>query len=87
MIKCKVYVNPMFDLHFCTSKRISKYHMASHLGMIKRPGGGGGGGGGGGEGGGGILIFSYIRRLGSYFWIQTFEFQYFLGVFRKRNIF
>ena len=28
-------------------------------------------------GGGGTLIFSYIRRLGSFFGVQTFE--YFLG--------
>ena len=25
------------------------------------------------------LIFSYIRRLGLSFWVQNFEFQYFLG--------
>ena len=31
----------------------------------------GGGGGGGGEG---TLIFSYIRRLGSFFFIQNFGF-------------
>ena len=30
------------------------------------------------EGGGGALIFSYV---GSFYWIQNFEFQYFLGVF------
>ena len=39
-----------------------------------------------GGGGGGTLIFSYIRRLGSFlgskFWISIF-----LGVFRKMNIF
>ena len=28
---------------------------------------------------GGTLIFSYIRRLGSYFWVQNFEFQFFGG--------
>ena len=38
-------------------------------------------------GGGGTLIFSYIRRLGPFFWVQNFEFRYFLGVFRKINIF
>ena len=27
------------------------------------------------------------RRLGSFFLVQNFEFQYFLGVFRKINIF
>ena len=32
---------------------------------------------------GGTLIFSYICRLGPFFWGQNFEFQYFLGVFRK----
>ena len=42
---------------------------------------------GGGGGGGGILIFSYIRRLGSFFLVQNFEFQNFFGVFRKINIF
>ena len=36
---------------------------------------------------GGTLIFSYIRRLGPFFWVQNFEFQYFLGVFKKINIF
>ena len=34
---------------------------------------------GGGGGGGVTRIFSYIRRLGSFFWVQNFEFQYFLG--------
>ena len=29
--------------------------------------------------GGGTPIFSYIRRLGSFFGVQKFEFQYFLG--------
>ena len=28
---------------------------------------------------GGILIFSYIRRLWPFFWVQNFEFQYFGG--------
>ena len=28
-------------------------------------------------GGGGTPIFSYIRRLGSFFGVQNFEFQYF----------
>ena len=37
-------------------------------------------------GGGGTLIFSYIRRLESFFG-QTFEFQCFFGVFRKINVF
>ena len=43
----------------------------------------------------GTMIFSYIRWLGSYFVCvcvgggggQTFEFKYFLGVFRKIDIF
>ena len=35
--------------------------------------------GGGGGGGGGTLIFSYIRRFGSFFWVKNFEFQYILG--------
>ena len=34
---------------------------------------------GGGGGGGGSLIFLYIRRLGPFFWVQNFEFHYFLG--------
>ena len=40
----------------------------------------------GGGGGGGTLIFSYIRRLVPFFWVQRFEFQYFWG-FRKMNVF
>ena len=32
-------------------------------------------------GGGGTLIFSYIRRLGSFFGVQKFEFQYFIFFF------
>ena len=32
-------------------------------------------------------MFSYIRRLGSFFGVQNFEFQYFWGGFRKMNIF
>ena len=38
-----------------------------------------------GEGGGGrcTLIFSYIRRLGPFFWGQIFEFQYFFGFSEK----
>ena len=35
----------------------------------------------------GTLIFSHIRRLGPFFWVQNSEFQYFFGVFRKMNIF
>ena len=42
-----------------------------------------GGGGGGGVGGGGTLIFLYTRRLGSFYWVQNFEFQYFLGFSEK----
>ena len=38
----------------------------------------------GGGGGGGTLIFSYIQWLGSFFWVQNLEVQYFLGVFRKK---
>ena len=38
----------------------------------------------GGGGGGGTLIFSYIRRLGSFFGVQNFEFQYFWGFSEKR---
>ena len=37
------------------------------------------GGGGWVGGGGGTLIFSYIRRLGTFFGGQNFEFQYFWG--------
>ena len=32
---------------------------------------------------GGTLIFSYICRLGSFFGVQNFEFQYFLGFSEK----
>ena len=38
---------------------------------------------GGGGGQGGTLIFSCIRRLGSFFVVQNFEFQYFWGVSEK----
>ena len=31
----------------------------------------------------GTLIFLYIRRLGSFSWVQNFEFQYFLGFSEK----
>ena len=37
-------------------------------------------------GGGGTLILSYIRRLGSIFWVQYFEFQYSWG-FQKNEYF
>ena len=37
----------------------------------------------GGGGGGGTLIFSYLRRLGSFFAVQNFEFQYFWGFSEK----
>ena len=36
---------------------------------------------------GGTLKFLYIRRLGLFFGVQNFEFQYFWGVFKKINIF
>ena len=39
------------------------------------------------KGGGGTLICSYICRLKLFFWVQNFEFQYFLGFFRIINIF
>ena len=39
-------------------------------------------------GGGGTLIFSYIRRLGSFFWFEIyFEFQYIFGFFQKNVYF
>ena len=37
--------------------------------------------------GGGTLIFPCMRRLGLFFRVQNFEFQYLLGFFRKLNIF
>ena len=42
-----------------------------------------------GEGGGysDILIFSYIRRLGPFFWVQNFEFRYFWGFSEKLILF
>ena len=40
----------------------------------------------GGGGGRGSLIISYIRRLGLFFGVQNFEFQYFLG-FQKTEFF
>ena len=36
---------------------------------------------------GGTLKFLYILMLGLFFWVQNFEFQYFLGIFKKINIF
>ena len=36
---------------------------------------------------GGTLIFSNIRRLRSFFLVQNFEFQYFIGFSEKKNIF
>ena len=36
---------------------------------------------GGGEGG--TLIFSHIRRLGLFFWVQNSEFHFFGGVSEK----
>ena len=35
---------------------------------------------------GGTLKLLYIRRLGLFFWVQNFEFKYFLG-FSKNKIF
>ena len=35
------------------------------------------------QGGGGTLIFSYMHRLGPFFWVQNFEFEYFLGFSEK----
>ena len=35
---------------------------------------------------GGTLIFSHLRMLGLFFWVQNSEFQYFLG-FQKKIIF
>ena len=39
-----------------------------------------------GGGGGGTLIFSYIRRLGSFYGVQNFEFLYF-GGFQRNEYF
>ena len=39
--------------------------------------------GAGPGGGGGTLIFSHIRRLGPFFWVQNSKFQYFLGFSEK----
>ena len=35
------------------------------------------------QGVGGTLIFSHIRRLGLFFWVQNSEFQYFWGFSEK----
>ena len=35
----------------------------------------------------GYSDISYICRLGSFFWVQNFEFQYILGFSEKINIF
>ena len=37
--------------------------------------------------GGGTLIFLYIHRLGSFFLVQNFEFQYFWGFSEKKKFF
>ena len=42
-------------------------------------------GGGGGGGGGGTLIFSYIRRLGSFFGVKILNFNIFGGF--QKNIY
>ena len=42
---------------------------------------------GGGGGGGGTLIFSHIRRIGPFLWVQNSDFQYFWGFSEKNNIF
>ena len=39
--------------------------------------------GGGGGGRKGTLLFSYIRRLESFFLVQNFEFEYFWGFQKK----
>ena len=36
-----------------------------------------------GGGGGGTLMFSHIRRLGPFFWVQNSEFQYYFGFSEK----
>ena len=41
----------------------------------------------GGGGGGGTLIISYIRRLRSFWGVQNFEIQYFLGGLKKNEYF
>ena len=38
-------------------------------------------------GGGGTLIFTYIRRLGSFILVQNFEFQFFFFGFQKYEYF
>ena len=44
--------------------------------------------GGGGRGGGVLtLIFSYIHRLGPFFWVQNFEFQYFGGLQKNEYLY
>ena len=35
------------------------------------------------QGGGGGVMFSYIRRLGPFFWVKNFEFRYFFGFSEK----
>ena len=38
-------------------------------------------------GGGWYSDFFYLRRLGLFFWVQNFEFQYFWGFSKKNKIF
>ena len=37
-----------------------------------------------GGGGGGAVIFSYMHRFGSFFWVQNFDF-YIFGFFFQKN--
>ena len=67
MLKCLTFFRAW-------NNSISTAHKTEMLGCT--PGVGGGGGGG-------TLIFSYIRRLGPFFWVQNFEFRYFLGFSEK----
>ena len=65
---------PLFPLRVRASKSFVCHIVTifSDSNMVETPGGGGG-----------TLIFAYIRKLRSFFWVQNFEFQYFWGFSEK----
>ena len=63
-------------LGFSTQKRPGVCLSICRKKLVYSPGGGGGGG---------TLIFLYIHRLGSFFLVQNFEFQYFWGFSERKK--
>ena len=62
------------NVHWKTQEEVSLILVVGTLVSLEPQGGGGRGG---------TLIFSHIRRLGPFFWVQNSEFQYFLGFSEK----